>query len=291
MIKQYKKFLFFLVAMSFGLFYACRPSAQKYSSPKGYDLAHGEKFNMPESLLEISGIAFHKGDGKKLYSVQDEDGKLFLQDWGVKKQVHVKFAPKGDFEDLALIDDRVFVLKSSGTIYAFPLQDIGIEEVKPVKEWKGKLPKGEYESIYADEKAGLLYVLCKECKVDKKSDDVSGYLLKYDQEGEVLLPAGEFRLNIKELEALGKKVKSALKPSALSRHPATGEWYILSSVAKMLIIATPEWKIKEAHRLSPSDFSQPEGMAFDSDNNLYICNEGDELSSGNVLKFKYNVSN
>ncbi|RZK63080.1 MAG: SdiA-regulated family protein, partial [Pedobacter sp.] len=35
-----------------------------------------------------------------------------------------------------------------------------------------------------------------------------------------------------------------------------------------------------------TSFNQPEGIAFDRDNNLYISNEGGDLSAGNILMFK-----
>ncbi|MCR6719600.1 MAG: SdiA-regulated domain-containing protein [Chitinophagaceae bacterium] len=86
-----------------------------------------------------------------------------------------------------------------------------------------------------------------------------------------------------------KKMKGKrFQPSALARHPVTGEWFILSSVNKLLVITDENWNVKSAWKLTPSRFRQPEGMAFDKDGNLFISNEGDEVTSGNVLEFKYN---
>ena len=41
-----------------------------FPSPLGYDFNNAEKFNMPESLLEISGIAFYKDKGDTVQEVE-----------------------------------------------------------------------------------------------------------------------------------------------------------------------------------------------------------------------------
>lgn len=268
------------------VFFACKPAEDKYSSPEGYDLQNMEKFNLTDRLLEISGIAFHQGNGAVVYAVQDEDGDFFRLDWGVQKQQHIQFAPKGDFEDLAISQDQVFVLKSSGTIFGFPLSTTEDLKKGAAREWKKLLPKGEYEGMYAEEASGKIYVLCKKCKIDTKNT-ASGYVLQYDQTKEELTLVDEFKIDLKSAAKELKSVTGALKASAFTRNPQTGEWYILSSVNKALYIATADWKIKAEHRLRPSVFIQPEGIAFDKDLNLYISNEGDEIHAGNVMKFRY----
>lgn len=272
------------------VFFACKPADDKYTSPKGYDFQNPEKFSMPESLLEISGIAFNQGRADTIYSVQDEDGRLFSQAWGVKKQHSLKFAKNGDYEDLAIANQTVFMLKSSGTIFSFPLTEAQSEKTGLTKEWKNLLPKEEYEGMYADEAGQQLFVLCKECKTDKKSSTATGYVLNI-QDSTQIVASSTFSIDLAPLKALGQEVKKGLKASALSKHPKTGEWFILSSAHKLLIIATADWKIKEAHRLDSSSFNQPEGIAFDTANNLYISNEGDELTAGNILKFNYKSLN
>jgi hypothetical protein len=287
MKRFYRKYKWYLPAMIVVLFFACKPAAEKYSGPKGYDFNAPEKFNMPESLLEISGIAFYKGNGNVVYSVQDEEGKLFIQNWGIKKQNNVKFSSKGDYEDLAILNDTFFIIKSSGTLLSFPYAEVNKKETEEVKQWKDILPDGEYESLYADEQNQVLYALCKNCEADKKTKMTTGYKLKYNEVSGTLTKLATFKIDASKAEATGIKMKSGLKPSALTKNPQTGEWYVLSSLQKVLVVAGADWEIKAVHKLSPSKFIQPEGIAFDKNFNLYISNEGDEFNAGNILKFKY----
>lgn len=259
----------------------CVP-AQKNEIPGGYDLNNPEKFFMPESLLEISGITFNKGKNDTVYAIQDEEGKLFRLAWKEKKQYHTKFGKKGDYEDVTIIKDKVIVLKSNGFLYSFPLSESLYEETDSVREWKHLLPEGEYEGIYGEEASGKLYVICKNCLEDNSKSSVSGYIL---QSGDSIYQVGNFQVNVNGIKAIAGKVKRGFRPSALTKNPRTGEWFILSAVNKLLVITDSSWKVKDAFVLNSNIFNQPEGIAFDNEENLYISNEGDDLSEGNILKF------
>ena len=280
------KTLDLLVLLSVAILFACKP-AVKPSVPQpslNYNLAAGEKFNMPESLLEISGIAFADYDPSNIYAIQDEDGRLFSLSWGIKKAKSVKFGPKGDYEDLAILNGQVYVLKSSGDLYSFPLNTEGGDISSSVQKWNDFLPKAEYESLYADDQEQTLSVLTK--SAGKKNRNTLGYKIKVDQNSKDLGALTELEFDQDAVQRLGFKLKSGLRVSALSRHPKSREWYILSSAEKLLVIASPDWQIKAVYDLDSSTFNQPEGIAFDKDLNLYISNEGDEITNGNILKFK-----
>jgi hypothetical protein len=264
---------------------ACKSAKDKFTNPPQYDLSKPDKFNMPESLLEISGIAFYHDKSDTVYSIQDEDGRVFRQAWDKKKQKHTVFAEKGDYEDLAILNENVIVLDSDGSLFVFPFKELQNEEVKDKKIFKKILPKGEYESIYADQQTNQVYLLCKNCRDDKKGQNMSGSIFTYDPAKKDLISSGSFSMDLSGLIKDDLVLKTGLKASALTRDPHTGEWYILSSVNKLLVIATPDWKVKSVHRLNSSIFNQPEGLAFDDQMNLYISNEGDELTEGNILKF------
>lgn len=280
----FKKLSYVLIPLALTGLYSCiaKPS---FTSPKGYDLNHPDKFNMPESLLEISGIAFYKDKGDTIYSIQDEDGKLYRQGWGEKKQKHAQFGKKDDYEDVAILNETVIVLRSDGTLFTFPFSQATLEKIKDIKIFKDILPKGEYESIYANNQTNQVYLLCKNCKDDKKNKSMSGSIFTYNPGKKELIPSGQFSMDLSGIIAHEEILKTGLKASALTRDPHSGEWYILSSVNKVLVVATPDWKVKSVHRINSSIFNQPEGLAFDDHMNLYISNEGDELTSGNILKF------
>jgi hypothetical protein len=260
----------------------CASSVKEENTVKNYNLGKPDKFLMPESLLEISGIAFYKGKADTVYGIQDEQGRLFRLAWGEKKQYNAKFGKQGDYEDVTFINGQALVLKSNGTLFSFPFEDADYEEVDSVKEWENILPKGEYEGMYGDETTGKVYVICKNCPGDNSKDLVTGYII---QVGDSVYQSGTFQVDVKQIKSFTGKVKRGFRPSALAKNPVTSEWFMVSAVNKLLVVTDSNWTIKEACFLNGNTFNQPEGIAFDAEGNLYISNEGDDLSQGNILRF------
>lgn len=262
----------------------CREPNAEDVMLKNYNLSKPEKFFMPESILEVSGITFREGKNDTIYAINDEEGRLFRLAWDVKKQYNAKFGKKGDYEDVAIVNGKVVVLKSNGLMYYFSVDNAMDEEVEEVAELKGLVPEGEYEGMWGDEANDKLYVLCKKCKSDDPKVSVSGFIF---QMGDAVFPTGNFQIDVSQIEKIsGDKVKRGFQPSGLARNPVTSEWFILSGLNKLLVIADSNFQVKEAYPLSGNTFNQPEGINFDAEGNLYISNEGDDLSDGNILKFK-----
>ncbi|QEM10842.1 SdiA-regulated domain-containing protein [Mucilaginibacter rubeus] len=255
-------------------------------SPPGYDLNKPVKYKMPDDLTEISGFAFYKGKSDSVYAEQDEEGFLFNLKLGDKKANYTKFGKSGDYEDVAICREQVIMLKSDGTFFTFPFSQARTKQVANVQKTKGELPEGEFEAMGADEKSGQIYVLCKHCADEKTSKSSSGYILKLQPDG-TLKQSGSFTIDVKEIERLVDKKRVPFRPSAMAKNTFTNEWYILSSVNKMLVVTDASWKVKNVYPLSVTIFNQPEGMAFDNQRNLYISNEGDQVSAGNILKFGF----
>lgn len=257
-----------------------------YRSPAGYNLDKPKKYTMPQELEEISGIAFYKGDPKLLYAEQDEEGYIFSLKPGDEQAVKVKFGKKGDYEDIAIAKEQVIILRSDGTLFTMPFTEVNAGAVTNVKEWKDLLPKAEYESMYADENTGTIYILCKYCGQDKKSGTLTGYILRLTDNG-TLTYDSHFTIGTQEIAALAGKKSVKFAPSALTRNKQKNKWFILSSVNKLLVVADESWKIEQVFHLDAALFTQPEGITFDAENNLYISNEAGNTQYGTVLKFPY----
>ena len=258
----------------------------RYDSPQEYDLNKPYKYSMPDALTEISGIAFYRGKTDMLYAEQDEEGRVYSLDLNDPHLMYTKFDKKGDYEDIAILSEQVVVLRSDGTLFVFPFNQIGKPVAANVKKWDNLLPPGEYEGMYADEKTSQLYILCKHCSEEKTNKNGGGFIFKLLPNG-TLKQSGQFGINVRDIETLLGKKKVQFHPSALAKNPKTNEWYILSSVNKLLVVADAGWKVKAVYPLASSLFLQPEGIAFDNQNNLYISNEGDKVTKATVLKFNY----
>ena len=283
MIKPYLYILF-------PAFLSCAAKKNDFKTPPGYDLNKPQKFTVPDELNEISGISFYRGRSDTLYAEQDEKGELFYLHLGDKKAGHVKFGRKGDYEDVAIINEQVVLLRSDGTLFSFPFNEIHQEEIMDAKEWNGLLPGGEFEGLCADAQNKQLYVLCKHCSNDETTKATTAYILQL-QPGGNITQNGSASISVKAIEKLTNEKKFKFHPSALARNQKTGLWYILSAVNKMLVVADNDWNVQEVYPLNPAIFRQPEGIAFDNENNLYISNEGDDVSKGNVLKFVFKTNN
>ncbi len=275
-----KYLFFFLLSLLFGVI-SCIEPRPVYENPDGYDLNSPEKFFLSESLLEISGIAFHRDNLDSVWGVTDERGRIYGFRLGKKKTQPFKFGPQGDYEDMAIVQDKVFVLRSDGTLFAAFL-DTDKKKSEEVMEYADMLPKGEYEGLHIDER-NRLYILCKSCR---KEDHYSlkGYIVQIKNNTPVQI--GTFSIDSADIYSRVDH-KKKFRPSGLAQHRLTKDWYVISSVNKMLLIADSAWKVKDVYPLNPSVFRQPEGIVFDTDHNLYISNEGDETRNPNILKFDF----
>ena len=256
-------------------------------SPAGYDLTKPIIYKMPSVLNEISGICFINGNSDTIYAEQDEEGKLFYFHPGDKEVRHTKFLKRGDYEDVAVCNGIVIMLRSDGVLFTFNISEVFNKEIENVTEHDSLLPEGEYESLYADESDGNIYILCKNCSNDKANESISGYIFHVSANGEII-KKNNFLINTESISGVNAGKNFRFKASALAQNRTTNQWYIVSSVNKMLLVTDDKWRPVHTYLLDRVLFTQPEGIAFDRENNLYISNEMGEGLNGTILKFLYN---
>ncbi len=258
---------------------ATADKTEKVESPPGYDLSSPEKFLMQEELDEISGILY-AGDPAQMYTLNDEEGKIYSVDLTKKSRIKpFKFTKKGDFEDLCMDDQYMYALKSNGKVMriSFPFTDSFI-----VREFDYPEKGNEFESIVHDPGTKKTVIICKICSTFNNGR-VNAYSLDTSK-GEFQYEAAYSPDTAAVMKLMGKQ-KIDVRPSAAAVHPKTGELYIVSSQDRLLIIMK-NGAVTASYKLSKKMFRQPEGLCFAPNGDMYISNEAVEAIA-NILAFRY----
>ena len=233
-----------------------------------YDFASAKVINLPTELDEISGITFLLPESNSLYAIQDEEAAIFDFDLVSNSIVSTNiFGKPGDFEDITTDGQFYYVLKSNGHIHSVDINNKGKVIVN-----KDLVPNGEYESLSYDLKSKQLVLLCKDCKVDKKHNVITGYIFDIKKDGKLSL-SRDFIVEVDKSIEKNNILKKGFKASAIAKKNSSNEWYIISSIQQKLLIADHDFHVKEIVSLPKNMFEQPEGLGFDAVENLYISSE------------------
>ena len=258
-----------LIAFISIFFLSCNTKAQKekFENTETYNFANPKIINLPQSLDEISGIAYYPKD-TSIFAIIDEDGLLFKVSLNRPDQVKEwRFDKQRDFEDIVYRDSVFYVMVSNGDIdkITFVNDKIAVAKVDFPNASK---KVNEFESLYFSADNNKLIMLCKQCEDDKKttlssyyfSDSAHQFVKYQSMETEPLF------------QKLGSK-KEKIKPSAAAVNPLTKELYVLCSVNKLIFIQDAQGKIKDVIKLNPKIYKQPEGMTITPNGDLIISNE------------------
>jgi uncharacterized protein YjiK len=262
-------------------------------------------FEMAGGLDEISGLSLTE-DEQFLLANNDEMGRIFMlnKETGVIEKA-IDFYKEGDYEGIEMIGNRVFVVKSTGTIYE--VEDINAPELNIINHNFFLSKENDVEALGYDAKNNRLLLGCKgksgegEAFMRKKAvfafdlntmilqeepvfmitlEDVCTYLGQCSLQDHVLDNLNEF-FNPKG-EVLG------FSPSSLAVHPITGHIYITSSKGKMILVLDPAGKILHIEKLKKPIHPQPEGLCFEKDGTMWISNEAKKAAPARIYKFAYN---
>ncbi|GAB4241231.1 MAG: hypothetical protein Tsb0034_18130 [Ekhidna sp.] len=249
-----------------------------------------EKHFLPYVLEEVSGLAYTPGH--TLITVDDESGKIFEYHPGKREIIHsIEFYKSADFEGVELVGNKVYALKSDGDIIHF---DYGShKKTKGVKVETVLSSKNDTEGLGYDPISHDLIIACKEEGGLEKGEVEGRAFYRFHLNTHQLEETPTFIIGPDELEAFWESKKDfdydpdriKFKPSAIAFHPITNDFYILSSVGKMIVVASREGQIQATYPIAPSVLGQPEGIGFSPDGDLFVSSEG-EGDRGYILKFK-----
>ena len=250
----------------------------KKKEPKGEkdaEVAIVQKWELPEVLREVSGIAYIDGD--RFACIQDEEGTIFIYNRATNEiEKEIPFAGPGDYEGITLADNTAYVVRADGRLYEVPMA----EGKKGVKEWETSLTvEQNVEGLFYDKKKDRLLLAIKGDEPHTK--DYKGvYAFDVKTKKFVKEPVFKIDVNNNLLNSGGKKGGS-IKPSEIAIHPVTGDIYVTDGPAARLLVMDAEGNAKKLYHLG-SDFPQAEGMTFSPSGELFISNEGKKR--GNIIQ-------
>jgi len=268
-----------------------------------YDLMNPDTvYKLPPYLKEISGISCYKKN--KIACIQDEDATIYIFNTKKNKVTSkIKFAGKGDFEDIEIIGDDAYVLRSDGTIFK-------VENFKKkIKVTKFKTPltaKNNTEGLTFDLKSNSLLIISKEMS-SINNDNLHGnfkVIYSFDLKINELIKKPSFLIPLSKTDSIRKRGKveevyieaakklkllkndDSFHPSGIAKHPFNNNLYIISAVEQLLVIINEKSQLLELIKLDKKVFIHPEGICFDKYGNMFVSNEG-KKQYGNILKFSY----
>jgi len=256
-----------------------------------------EVFNLDFELKEISGITFI--NDSTVAAIEDENGIVYFYDLNENKITRkLTFSEPDDFEDLAKVNNDIYTITSKGDIYQ--IVSFAQAEPKIIKYTTPLKKKNDIEGITFNERDNslLLSVKAENLLGDENNKSIYSFSLKtktLDSKPYLDIPHTILENQFKgdKLEETSKEflkmignenMNKIITPTAMAFHPETKDLYVLSSVNDIIMIFNKEKKFKEIISFKGREFTQPEGLSFNSKGEMFISNEGKKSSSGNIIK-------
>lgn len=223
---------------------------------------------MPTELREISGLAL-TADGR-LLAHDDEIGKIYEIDprrGTILKSFLVGKALHGDFEGVTVAGSFIYLLQSNGTLYRFREGDNG--KIVPYEKLDLHLKKEcEFEGVTYQADSAWLVLPCKTVHTKSLKDEMVLYRWKIGTNDST----GISMLTVPQSEAIGSNKWKLFRPSDITIDPVTGDYVIISSIDKGLVVMSPDGQVLRSESL-PGKHHQAEGVAITKDSVLIISDE------------------
>jgi len=224
-------------------------------------------WTLDKSLDEISGLTWVGNDS--LAAVQDEKGMVYLINASsgeiIKK---MKFAPPGDYEGIEYVNGRMFVISSGGCLYQLLLDHPQALSYKTPFDWRNNL-----EGLAYDPVNDRLLIACKDFNAIRYNQGLHGKAIyAYDYQSHTTSREPILQISVEEIEKF-VTLENKFKPSAIAVDPVSGNYYILASYGKLLVVCKPNGPVIAVEKLKKKLFRQPEGICFTPRGGLFISNE------------------
>ncbi|MEJ2206942.1 MAG: SdiA-regulated domain-containing protein [Gemmatimonadota bacterium] len=178
---------------------------------------------------------------------------------------------RGDFEGIAVVGDRFFLVTSTGMLYEFREGAVG-SSVPYLETDIGVGDHCEVEGLTHDSSDESLLVACKEVAPDE------GYVVVHR------LPLDPARGALAPLRIPQDRIRDAggsrnFSPSAVAIEPETGHIVLLAARQEQILEVTAEGGVVSLFRLSKERHPRPEGLEFAPGGTLLMSDEKDEVDA------------
>jgi uncharacterized protein YjiK len=240
---------------------------------------------LPRALSEVSGLAFTR-DGS-LLAHGDERAVIWRYDLTTRRPVarfglaerRGRRVMHGDFEDLAIVDERLFLVTGTGEIFEGRIGTDG-QLGRAVRRTPALGAVCEAEGLTWDAATRSLLVLCKSVRSRRWKHGmvilaVSIDTWRYERQPRILVADEDLE------RATSKK---HFQGSAMTRHPRTGTLIVIAGPEHSYVELSPTGKVLGGGQLDGDRHRQPEGVAVAPDLTLLIS---DEASGGKATITAY----
>ena len=230
------------------------------------------QWRLPDRLNELSGLALTK-DGR-LLSVDDESAIVYELDFDGGRLVKA-FAlgnpvAKGDFEGIAIVDDLIYLITSTGRVY---LAAEGADGQRVTFDNYDTELGGlcEIEGLTQSPDDSRLFILCKSVR---DRSEINGLMIfAWSVEDRELL--AEESVLLPEREILAKLRVDRLSPSGLTIDRSTGNFVLIAARQQALVEIAPDGRLVDARNMPlTTRHRQAEGIELSSNGRLLIVDEG-----------------
>lgn len=237
---------------------------------------------LPKGLIEISGLA--AGSGNSVYAHNDEHAIVFEVDTATG-EIERAFAlgrptVKADFEGIAVLDDRIYLISSAGMLFEAPIGDHRARVKYNVFD-TGVGDFCEVEGLSNGPDAGEFLILCKAARTDALHERLAIFSWSIDQRTPVVQPKYEIHFD----RFLTPTEQEFFRPSAIDWDQNSGTALILSARNNLLIRINAAEQVTEKVDLSPERHVQAEGVALMPNGAIVIADEGAARAPGKITVY------
>ncbi|MGE0625897.1 MAG: hypothetical protein AB7I04_17785 [Pseudomonadales bacterium] len=257
-----------------------RPVRQFVIAGHTYDTAHVRHMALPKTLREISGLA-PAGPGQ-VWAHNDERGEVFLIDHLTPtvigsfelSQGDQAQGVKDDFEGVATLGERLFLVTSRGIVYESRIGGPG--ETVAVVRHDGGLDC-EVEGLAAAPDGRALLAACKNLPPEESGIVVHAWNLEtraYDTASPALSVSEEVLTEFMKARFPDQTPPERIQPTGIAVTGA-GNLLLVAARQHLLLEFTAEGSPVAVAVLDPAVHRQAEGIDLDADGRLLVASEGD----------------